>query len=437
MKSLQGRLLRLAALSIAAALFLSWIVLTILFERHVERGVERALIRHGLELAATLQKAPDGTWELTVDPSDGRFEKPSSGLYWRIDGPGAALRSRSLWDETFEANKPIGDHDWTTGDVQGPFGQKLVWAGRKVTPLRSDVAVTILLGEDHARVTEARQEFSRDLGIFLALLWAILSAAAWIYVGLGLKPVSEVNAALDTLKASATARLDTAQFPSELLPLTNTINSLADAREVELTRARQRAGDLAHALKTPLAAISAETRRIDGRDASQSTAGIKAAVEAARDAIDRELVRARLAVETGPPGDVRRVVDRLIAVVSRTDFGEGKRFINALAEGPLQDLPDPHLMELIGPLIENAARFAVSEIRISGQRSVICVEDDGPGLESGGHALALRRGLRLDEQQAGHGLGLAIVQELASQFGGGLELKPSAQGGLCVCLTWP
>ncbi len=435
-RSLRWRLLAGAAAAIFAALALAWLAMGYLFEAHIERNVEASLIQHGRDLVAGLTRNAQGALVVDPEPFDPRFDRPSSGLYWQVSEGEGALRSRSLWDETMAPNESVGAGDWTTGDVTGPFGQKLVFVARHVSLSEGGSPILVMLGADHTAVTLARSEFSRDLAIFLLMLWAVLSAAAWAHVRLGLKPLDDVRTALAEMQGHAGARLKEEDYPTEVAPLAQAINALADTRQRDMQQARRRASDLAHSLKTPLAALAAQTRRARDMGAIDAADGLDRAIEAARGAVERELTRTRIAAEQGATHEpAGQVLDRLIAVVERTEAGQRLMFENLLGDAILP-LGEVALMELAGPLLENAARFARTRVRVSGDRRHLCIEDDGPGLTEAQAVEALDRGRRLDEAEAGHGLGLAIVRDVAELSEGALGLERSALGGLRAEVRW-
>lgn len=435
-RSLRFRLLAGAAAAIFAALALAWVAMGFLFEAHIERGVEADLIQHGRDIVSGLGYDADGALVVDPAPVEPRFERPSSGLYWQAIQNETTVRSRSLWDETIAPNKPVGAATWTRGDVAGPFGQKLVFVARQVTLNEGGAPILVMLGADHAAVTAARAQFSRDLGLFLILLWAGLSAAAWLQVGLGLKPLDDVRAALAEMQLYSSKRLEHDAYPEEAAPLAQAINALAEARQRDLDRARGRAGDLAHSLKTPLAALAAQIRRAREEGATSSADGLDRALEGARGVVERELARARLAAEPCDASvEVAPVLERLISVLERTDAGDHVSFETDLSQATLP-LSAGALMEIAGPLLENAARFARARVRVSGTVNSLRIEDDGPGMNESEAALALLRGKRLDESEPGQGLGLAIAQETAEATGGRLMLGQSSLGGLMVDLTW-
>lgn len=435
-RSLRWRLLAGAAGAIFAALALAWLAMGYLFEAHVERSVETNLIQHGRELVAGLTRNAEGALSVDPEPFDPRFERPSSGLYWQVTQGDNVLRSRSLWDETMTPNESVGVRDWATGDVAGPFGQKLVFVARRVTFGEHGAPILVMLGADHAAVTAARGEFSRDLALFLGVLWAVLSAAALVQVQLGLKPLADVRAALADMQGHAGARLREDDYPKEAAPLAQAINALAEARQRDMDQARRRASDLAHSLKTPLAALAAQSRRARDMGATDAANGLDHAIDAARAAIERELARTRIAAEQNAAHEAAGpIIDRLIAVVERTEAGQRLVFENTL-ESVILPISASALMELAGPIVENAARFARTRVEISGAERCLRVDDDGPGLDDKQIADVLARGKRLDESAAGHGLGLAIAREIAELSGGELALDRSPLGGLRAEVRW-
>jgi signal transduction histidine kinase len=434
-RSLRLRLLAAAAIAIFLALAAAWLAMGYLFARHVERRVEDDLIARGREIVAGL--TPDAAGVLQApDLSDSRFRTPASGLYWQIDSGNLVLRSRSLWDETLAAPQNLSASDWRRDRFEGPFEQDLLRVSRQVQLDPGAAPISVVLAEDYATVTESRDAFTRELALFLALLWAVLAAAAWIQVQLGLKPLNDVQTALGSLRRSPSARLKETDYPAEAAPLALAINALADARASDLEQARRRAGDLAHGLKTPLAAMAAQSRRAREAGAQDAADGLDKAIEAARQAVERELARSRAAASAGAGANGRLAAAKLIQVVERTEHGARVRIENLVSETPYR-IGEDVWMEMAGPLLENAVRHAKGLVRMSGDGASLDGEDDGPGIAEADAEAALARGARLDEASDGHGLGLAIVKDLSEATGGELSLTGSSLGGLLARVRWP
>lgn len=435
-RSLRLRLLSGAAVAIFAALAVAWVAMSFLFDRHAQRQLESDLVARGVAIISSLATMPDGTVAIDPLPGDPKFDAPASGLYWQVSGDNVLLRSRSLWDETIAPAPMTNATGWTIGRMDGPFDQHLVYVARRVQLDPGSAPLTVFLGADRISVTQARESFSRELILFLALLWAVLSLATWVQVDLGLRPLEHVRTALSGLRKHASARLAEDDYPTEAAPLANAINELASAREHDLDRAKTRAADLAHSLKTPLAALAAQSRRARDAGASDAADGLDRAIAAARRVVDRELTRTRAAASVGGVCNARAVMEKLIRVIKHTEAGAKLNIENQVTEIPLP-LSDDLLLELAGPLLENASKFANARIAVSGGGLTLVIEDDGPGLSEAEAAAALSRGKRLDEANEGYGLGLAIAHDLAQTSGATMALSRSHLGGLRIALDWP
>ncbi len=437
--SLRGRLIAGGMLAILAALAVSWLAMTWLFERHIERREIAELTRTGQTLAANVRPAPIDDVMVQTVLTEPRLLKPMGGLYWQVSSSKGSQRSMSLWDQVLKAPASAPSDIWASRIAAGPFGDRLLLVERSVRPDRNGPAVLIQVASDEKVLRLARAEFGRDLALFLAGLWVVLSAAAALQVTLGLSPLARVRQDLSRLRKSPSARMSD-EHPQEIAPLAEAINALAEAREGDLARARRRAGDLAHSLKTPLSALSAQSRRAREAGAAEAADGLDAAIAAVGAALEAELARARAAAareaafasETAP----QAVAERLVAVLERTADGERLMFDVEIPADLRVPVSEDVVTEMLGALIENAARFARRQVRVSGEAGVLRVEDDGPGMDERRAEAALARGARLDEAGPGHGLGLAIVRDLAEASGAVLAMDRSDLGGLRAAIIW-
>lgn len=434
--SLRWRLIAGGMLAILAALAVSWLAMTWLFERHIVRRETAELTRVGQAVVAGLRLGRDGAPTVEARLADPRLMKAAGGLYWQVTTPAGSQRSVSLWDQALAASSVDGD-DWHARLADGPFDGRILLVERSVRPDRNGPPVLVQAASDAKALSEARGAFGRDLALFLAGLWVVLSAAAALQVTLGLSPLARVREDLSRLRKSPSARMS-ADHPREIAPLAEAINALAEAREGDVARARRRAGDLAHSLKTPLAALSAQSRRAREAGAAEAADGLDAAIAAVAAALEAELARARAAAarESASTAKPARVAERLVAVLERTAEGERLMFDVEIPETLEVPASEDSVTEMLGALIENAARFARRQVRISGQAGLLVVEDDGPGMDEGRAEAALARGARLDEAGPGHGLGLAIVRDLAEASGAALRMDRSELGGLRASIRW-
>ena len=444
--SIRLRLLLAAAVSVIAALALAGSGLTYLFERHVERRVEAELATHLNQLIAGIGVGASGAAGVTNPPSDPRFSVPLSGLYWQIQdsATGALLRSRSLWDGKL-ALPPGTSADGAVHaeEVTGPTGALLITIERTVHDVGSaGRAFRVAVAEDHRDIEIASRDFGVDLVPSLAILAAVLIAAAWAQVAVGLRPLEKLRRALSEVVSGRATRLVT-DVPSEVQPLAGEINRLLDAQEKALAKARSRAADLAHGLKTPLQVLAVDVRALRDKGETTIAGEIDQIAGTIRRHVERELARARIAPGAATHtarSNLAEVAGRVIAVVKRTPQGERLSFTVDAPPGLMVTVDETDLAEILGNLAENASRFARSRVRIGGRATAdgteITVSDDGPGIPDEAKATALARGSRLDLRGDGAGLGLAIVADVVEAYGGRLALE-DAKPGLAAVITVP
>jgi signal transduction histidine kinase len=440
--SLRWRLLLAAAAAILVALAISWVFMTLLFERHLERRLEAEMTRDALGLVSDLAFDLQGGLQLEGEPSDPRLRKPAGGYYWQVSTPAGVLRSRSLWDSALPVATDAPTGSWRLRHARGPFAQSVAVLERQVVVDVDHPPVVVQFAQDQAPLADARGEFGRELGLFLSGLGLVLLGAAWLQVRVGLRPLDRIRGDLERLARSSDARLPAARL-REVQPLVGAINALAEARHKDLAQARRRAADLAHGLKTPLAALAAQSRRAREAGATSAAEGMDQAIAAVTLVVEGELARARvqrLGGVRGTTANVLEVVDRLVTVLEHTDKGEALAFDVAVPDGLGLAVGEEHLAEMLGALMENAVRHALRQVRITATAGPgwtrLTVEDDGPGMLPSRMEAALEGNPRVDESAGGSGLGLLIARDLARSTHGTLALGSSSLGGLRVALEW-
>jgi len=449
--SLRWRLLAVTGLLATLLVALAGALLLGLFRGEVQRQFASGLRSQLDEVTARLEWSAAGEPQLTpASLSDPRWRRPYGGLYWQIEPVRAdgrpPLRSRSLWDTQLAVPADaVADGEVHVHEVQGPAGQALLLLERSVRPAGSGAGSWRILVAGDLRETEAAVQRLRGALVGGALLLLLLMlAAAWLQTGVGLAPLRRLQTALAALRAGQAARLQ-GRFPSELQPLVDDFNGVLDRQADSLARARTQAGNLAHALKTPLAVL-AQAAEQPGLAGTPAAALLDEQVQRIRRQVDWQLARARAAALQGQPGvrtPLRASCDALLRVLQRLHADRGLQLELALPEsepgfaGDAQDL-----QEMLGNLLDNACRWASRRVRLSAVLAAdgkLCIEvdDDGPGIAPAQRAQALARGQRLDESLPGSGLGLAIVAELAQLYGGALSLHESPLGGLRARLLLP
>ncbi len=426
--SLRLRLLVAAAISIAFALLLAGLALIGIFEAQVRTRVEQELHNHLLQLVAATRVSPDGTVSVKGDIADPRFEQPLSGMYWEVrpvDG-GEVVTSRSLWDAS------LGHLDNTT--TTGPEGEPLIAATRtiRLDANGKETAYQITVATHLSELSDPVESFSKSITYYLSLIGFALLIAAWVQVSIGLSPLKALSERLKAVASGASRRLD-GEFPDEVAPLAQELNEVLDAQEASVERARARAGDLAHGLKTPLTVLGAVARDVAGKGLVSEAREIEAQAEAMRRHVERQLARARMASGHGVTSvPFRENAERVIATMKRAAGGDNISWNLSVTPPDAIAMERQDLIELLGNLFDNARKWAKSSIKASFEKGLILVEDDGPGVPEAELARIADRGWRLDETTQGTGLGLAIVKDIADVYGASLSFSRSARGGLLV-----
>lgn len=452
--TLRARLLAGTLIWIAASIVLAGAGLDYLFRAHVTRQFSAELTRQLDQLLALVAVDAEGQPEVRVLPSDPRFDKPYSGYYWqieRVDGTTdvrskdrETLRSRSLWDFRLKvAAESSRAGEVQTHHVQGPNGEEVTLLERQVALADSGPALRLMVAAEARYLLEPIRQFRSALWISLALLAGGLVVAALIQVQLGMAPLRALRLGLADIRSGRTQRLE-GRFPREIAPLVDEFNSVLAQNAQMVARAKSQAGNLAHALKTPLSVLAIAAGG-DAGSARELAQVVGEQVELARRQVDYHLARARAAAASGRTGaraDVQPVLEGLLRTLPR--LYADKSVVGAI------DVIDPDLVfrgesddlqEMLGNLIDNAFKWARRSVRVGARRDGGCiqfvVEDDGPGVEAGKRNKVLQRGVRADEQVPGSGLGLSIVDDLARLYGGEIELSESVLGGLRVVLKLP
>ena len=417
--------------------------LSALFASIVERNFDQQLNVFLEGLVAGSEIDEDGTFVLRPQLGEPRFAQPLSGWYWEVLPAESAtgfepLRSPSLFDETLGVRPLEGRGEWQA-DVRGPDGAELRLLARTILLPGAETPFTYVLAGDRAEITADQQRFNRLLVLSLGVLFAGLLIAIFLQVRFGLEPLRRLGRALAAIRAGRTRRLE-GDFPPEVGPLAAELNALLDYNEALVERARTHVGNLAHGLKTPLSVLTNEAERHEGPLAEVT----RRQVRLMRDQVDHHLSRARAAATASPLGartEVAPVVSDLIRTLGKIHAGRGlhigQQLPGALAfRGARQDLE-----EMLGNLLDNACKWARDAVEIrgrqDGERLVLEVGDDGPGLPPEQRLAVLERGRRLDERVPGSGLGLSIVADLAELYGGRIELGEAAASGLAARLQLP
>jgi len=446
-------LLTAAVLSVIVLVFAGW-ALQALYRSETDRQLNTAIEETIDTLTIAVDSYPSGEpkYDRAKRPRAEQFDNTFSGRYWAYLIVNAENRiSQGEWSRSFADVRPeprpalieqaLASRGRTVFEDETGIGpdERQIRVGLKAVTL-SNRALPILIyaGLNRTMYDEAVSRFAITLGIALGVLALGIMAGIFVVIRYGLRPLHEIEDKLHDVRAGRRDRLD-GEYPGELSPLVKEINTLINHNRKVVERARTHVGNLAHALKTPLAVLRNESRGDDRvseivrRQTDAMTQNVQHYLKRAQAAAQAEVLGARTEIKE-PLEGIGRMLERLhrdknISVEVEADP-------QAVFRGERGDFD-----ELVGNLMDNAAKWCKSRVEVKVTRSddgvTVIVDDDGPGLAVEHRAKALERGKRLDESEPGTGLGLSIVTELADIYGGRLHLEDSPLGGLRARLELP
>ncbi|MFF7107391.1 sensor histidine kinase [Pseudomonas sichuanensis] len=435
MKSIQARL-SLGLVAVLVVVGLAFAQLTLwLFEAGLQRYLETGLRKESENLLVALVRGPSGL-QLDERRISAAYQRPFSGYYFRIDFDQGTWRSRSLWDLDMPKPARPGLDD---GHELGPEGQQLLAYRGDYRRLGQDISISV--AQDYSPVREGfrrMQQIGLGMGLVALVLVLVLQR---ITVTRSLRPLERARQQIAQLQQGQRSQLD-AQVPSELQPLVDQINHLLNHTEDSLRRSRNALGNLGHALKTPLAVLLSLAASERLQALPEVRAQMREQLQQIQQRLARELNRARLAGDALPGAqfDCDAELPGLLATLAMI-HGEGLLLEHDVPPGLLLPWDREDLLELLGNLLDNACKWADSEVRVGMAATTegyqLWVDDDGPGIPEAQRLQVLERGSRLDEQVDGHGLGLGIVRDIVDAWGGRIVLLDSPQGGLRVSIELP
>jgi len=441
--TLTGRLVKSAALWSLAALAIGGLVLSLVFKSYVLNDVDKRLSMLIDSMVGVSEISPEGVLRFSRPLSDQRFMTPESGQYWQINEDGQdPFRSRSLWDYELAPDVKHRSFSLQYYEAAGPAGQSLRVAERDIILPQSDRLFHFQVGTDMAEVEAAIAEFNWLLISALGLIMATVTTALVLQVSYGLRPLRRLGRSLTEIRAGKENRIK-GDWPQDLQPLAQEINALIEQNEKLVERARTHVGNLAHALKTPLAVIQNE---VDGAS-DEASKRIYSQSRLIHEHVDHHLKRARVAGGGSGAGlAIKDRLEKLIKAVAVTTQEKGIDYQLNCEESIRFDGEKEDFDEVLGNLIDNAGKWAESKVSItaakiakSPRRSFmeIRVEDDGPGVGDEDIDTLFERGRRLDERVPGTGLGLAIVRDIVEMYGGQARLESVQPHGLRAVLKLP
>jgi signal transduction histidine kinase len=450
-RSLTRRMIGIAALWIGVLLLLGGFALDRVLSRSIVASFDAQLEYVLNAMIAASEIGPGGEVRFSRAPADQRFLETYSGAYFQIANlgiracpvdPSSTLctRSRSLWDRALNIGDRREGANLRAYDSEEFEGEPLRIVERDVILPGSSVRWRYQVAQSRDAINDQIRELRSILVRSFAVLGFGLLVLAALQAFYGLWPLRRVRREVAAIRSGSQVRISD-HFPNEINPLVEEINELLAHSEAQAEEARRHAGNLAHALKTPLTVITnAATANAPDltdtvcREASTMRRQVDHHLARARAIGRRASVQARV-VTWDSAQAVQRAVDRLYDNVT-IDLA-GDRNVEVRVER--QDLD-----EMLGNLVENAAKYGGGRVFVTVEPAVdgfveILIEDDGPGIAQAERDAIFARGARLDTTgKPGTGLGLAIVRDVAEIYGGTVDLAASEDlGGLLARLRLP
>jgi len=453
--SLVTSLIRAALFWAIPGLILVTIALGLVSRNSSYRAFDEPLEATVLSLIASVEEDRSGNLRLSRELPEPRYQRALSGRYWMIGRNetgqeiNSLLSSRSLYGGSIPVSKMTTsqlaeqNQEPVRFTAKGPdydANERLRVVARQVVLPNMSSPVIVLSAADRAPVDRSIRNFIfTAIGLLSALTLGLI-LAVYAQVRLGLRPLFDLVSRIADVREGRAASVE-GDYPTEIAPLATELNSLISHNKTIVERAQTHVGNLAHALKTPIAVLKNEA------ESSETTPShiVSRQTETMASQVDHHLRRARAAARgqaIGVRAEMDPVIDGLVRTLPRI-YRDKDLTIDRQGETGLIFRGHPRdLEDMVGNLMDNAAKWTTSRIDVDirileNGACMVTISDDGPGLSPAEIKTALKRGARLDEATPGSGLGLSIVKDLADAYNGGINFTRAKSGGLKAELKLP
>lgn len=446
--SLSGRLLVAASLVLAVFVAMTALILEQAYRTSLERGVNERLEAHVHALLSQAEERRAGELALPQFIREHRFNQLESGLYaWVENGQGQPVwRSQSASGLTLPLPKDISAGESRFEEVLSEDGTVYFLESYGVQWEGANEAVsryTFYVGEDREDFRAMLASYRRQLWGWLLGLTAVLLSVQYAVMRWGLYPLKNASSELRAIENGASDSI-VGVYPREVQALTDNINLLIKNERAQRERYRASLGDLAHSLKTPLAVLQGATS-----SPSHDLIGtVREQVARMSQIVKYQLQRAATGAGSAlaKPIDVKGVADKIIGALAKVYADKGVQ-VELAMEGHARFYGDEgDLFEMLGNLLDNAYQWCEGRVRITaqplganaGRQGLdLRIEDDGPGVPLEFRERLGQRGARVDASVEGHGIGLAMVVDIAQAYGGQLLIGDSDLGGASFIVRFP
>lgn len=381
-----------------------------------------------------------------IRQADGQIDNLQTGDYFEevfhhafaIQSPTQTVISPQVWHPLLSPLLESDQQDSFQVHSVGPFNAPFDILVYRKSFVINHIPITVIVAEDMRALQNSQTELHTWTAIVSILLILLLAGVIWLGITLSMRPVVSLQAALKKLQSGEISRINV-QTPEEFQPLVQQLNQVLDSLDQRLERSREALANLSHSIKTPIAAV----RQVLEDTSRPLDNNLRHEMGARLSDIDRQLeAEMRRSRFAGPQlgksaGPVKQARD-LLWMLGRLYPEKSFELSTSLTEESRWPIEEHDLNEILGNLLDNAGKWATECVELSLEQhnclAQIIVTDDGSGVAESERILLGQRGLRLDEQTPGHGLGLAIVQQIVAQYEGQVFFSSGAKGGLKVLI---
>jgi len=381
-----------------------------------------------------------------IRQANGQIDRIQTGDYFEkvfhhpfaIQSPTQTIISPQSWHPLLSPLLKFDQQDSIQTHTVGPDNASFNILIYRKSFIINDMPITLIVSEDMRALQNSQTELHTWTAIVSILLILLLAGVIWVGITLSMRPVVSLQTALKKLQSGEISRINV-QTPEEFQPLVQQLNQVLDSLDQRLERSREALANLSHSIKTPIAAVRQvledTNRPLDNNlrhEMGSRLGDIDRQLEA-------EMRRSRFA---GPQlgksaGPVKQARD-LLWMLGRLYPEKSFELSTSLTEESRWPIEEHDLNEILGNLLDNAGKWATECIELSLEQhndlAQITVTDDGAGVAESERIHLGQRGLRLDEQTPGHGLGLAIVHQIVARYGGQVFFSSGSKGGLKVLI---
>lgn len=436
--SLQRKLASGLLISLISAFILIWLLINSSVRYLTHDYVYTRLAHDAETLLAVIVKNPD-QFDTKITDIGAIYQQPFSGHYYEVIKDKQIIRSRSLWDQNLNYPSNLSSQETRLEGI-GPMGQPLLLLAGQFT--KSGQKITIIIAEDMSSVENALKTFRTSFTLVVVVILIILIILQIKGLRKGLLPLKQLQSDLNSLEMGKITSIKT-EVPAELTPLVIEINHLHKVLADKISRHRNALSDLAHALKKPLTVLQQLSKDKNIENLPEIKNILVRQVETTQQLTQRILNRARLAgsAQSGTVFNFDTDLSGLIDTLNMMYRDKNLTMRVTLGSELQSPFDREDMLELLGNILDNACKWADKNISIDVHvNATLCIiiEDDGPGIPLQNIQLITKRGIRLDETVAGHGLGLGIVNDIIEHYSGSAVYDISQKlGGLKVTLELP